>query len=155
MRYCYLGSYIYVLANIRRNLSNKNPSNKKYKIKKMNTKLLLLLSLFTIFSCSNDDNDIQKNQVNIRLENNSDLRFENATYNSVNFGDIEPGERTEYKTFENQYSYGKVDITINGEEFGWVPIDFVGEGLLENGNYTFKYNFNVDEQILTDELIKD
>lgn len=117
----------------------------------MKTKLFLLL--FTILSCSNDDT--QTNQVNIRLANNSELQFENATYNDANFGDIEPDEVTEYKVFENQYSYGKVDITINGEQFGWVPIDFVGEELLENGNYTFDYNFNIDEQILTDELIRD
>lgn len=79
----------------------------------MKTKLFLFLSLFTLLSCSNDDNGTQTNQVNIRLANTSELRFENATYNDVNYGDIEPGEVTAYKIFENQYSYGKVDITIN------------------------------------------
>jgi hypothetical protein len=124
-------------------------------MKIMNTKLLLVILLFPFFSCSSDDNDIGTNQVNIRLSNISEVRFENATYNNVNFGDIEPGETTEYKAFENQYSYGKVDMTINGEQFGWVPTDFVGEKLLENGNYTFEYNFDVNEQNLTDELIRD
>ncbi len=126
-------------------------------MKTMKTKLLVLLSLFIIFSCSDNDDDveIQTNQVNIRLANNSEVKFENVTYNNVNFGDIQPGEKTEYKIFEDQYSYGQVDITINGEKYGWIPVDYVGEELLDDGNYTFEYNFNVEEKELTDELIKD
>ncbi len=123
----------------------------------MKLKLILLtLSMLSVFSCSNNDDLINEtNQVKIRLANISEVRFENVTYNDVNFGSLEPGEKTEYKTFENQYSYGKVDITINDKQFGWIPIDFVGEKLLENGNYTFEYNFDVDGQVLTDKLIRD
>lgn len=122
----------------------------------MNTKFtILLLSIICLFSCSSDDdsNNPQTNEVNIRLSNTSNLKFENATFNNVNFGDIEAGEITKYKTFESSYSYGSVNITIDGQDYGWIPIDFVGESLLETGDYTFQYSF--DDNILTDELIKD
>ena len=122
----------------------------------MNTKFtLILLSIFCLFSCSSDDdsNTNETTEVNIRLSNTSDFKFENATYNNVNFGDIEPGEITEYKTFESSYSYGRVIITIEGQEYAKTPIDFVGESLLEAGNYTFHYSF--ENNNLTDELVKD
>ena len=122
----------------------------------MNTKFtLILLSIFSLFSCSSDDdsNTNETTEVNIRLSNTSDFKFENATYNNVNFGDIEPGEITEYKTFESSYSYGRVIITIEGQEYAKTPIDFVGESLLEAGNYTFHYSF--ENNNLTDELVKD
>ncbi len=123
----------------------------------MKLKLILLtLTIFSLLSCSDDDDSTNEtNQVNIRLANNSEFKFEDATYNGINFGDIEPGEKTEYRLLENQFSYGSIYITINGEEYGWQPIDFVGESLLENGDYTFEYNFDSEEQILTDELIRD
>ena len=117
---------------------------------------LLILTIFSLFSCSdNDDSIIETNEVNIRLANNSEFKFKDATYNGINYRDIEPGEKTEYQLLENQFPYGSVNITINGEEYGWQPIDFVGESLLENGDYTFEYNFDSEEQILTDELIRD
>jgi len=114
----------------------------------------IFLSFILLFSCSNDDDSSadKTNEVNIRLSNSSNVRFENATFNNVNFGDIEPGETSEYKTFESSYAYGSVSITIDDQDYGWTPIDFVGEDLLESGNYTFVYSFDT---ILTDELIKD
>lgn len=83
------------------------------------------------------------------------FKFENTTFNGLNFGDIEPGETSEYKTFESSYSYGNVKITINGQDFEWTPFDYVGASLLKTGNYTFKYSFDIVDNILTDELVKD
>lgn len=114
----------------------------------------LLFSIVCMMSCTKDnDTNTTSSDVNIRLSNKSEIKFENATYNGVNFGDIEPGETTNYKVFDSSYSYGSVSVKINNENYGWVPIDFVGEELLDNGNYTFEYNFN-DEK-LTDKLIRD
>lgn len=69
----------------------------------MKLKLIVLtLTIFSLFSCYDDDQST--NKVNIRLDNNSVLKFENATFNSANFGDIEPGEKTECQSFEKQHS---------------------------------------------------
>ena len=114
--------------------------------------ILYVLAVLLLLSCSKDDGT---NEVNIRLRNASGIKFENATYNEVNFGDIEPGSTTEYRLFQNQYSYGSVSITIEGEEYGWIPIDFVGESLLENGNYTFVYFLDSTNKVLSDNLVKD
>lgn len=119
----------------------------------MKLKLILLtLTIFSLFSCSDDE---ATNEVNIRLANNSEFKFEDATYNGINFGDIVPGKKTEYKLFENQYSYGSVNITIDGEQYKWQPFDFVGESLLEDGDYTFEYSFDNDSKVLTDNLVRD
>ncbi len=117
--------------------------------------LFLFLSTFLLFSCSNDDAKKPTTEVNIRLSNISDVVFENATFNNINFGNINSSEKTEYRTFERSYGYGSVTITINGNDYGWIPIDFVGETLLESGNYTFEYSFDSSTGTLTDELVKD
>lgn len=111
----------------------------------------LVLSTLLILSCSDNEPDV----VNIRLSNTSAVKFENATFNNVNFGDLNSNEKTGYLTFEEAYHYGRVKITINGQNYGWTPIDFVGETPLENGNYTFEYSFNTTTEVLTDRLIKD
>lgn len=116
--------------------------------------LLILFSFFLIFSCSDDDET--KQNVRIRLSNISTVDFKNATFNHVNFGDLNSNEITEYKKFENNvYHYGTVKIEINDQDYGWTPIDFVGENPLEDGDYTFEYNFDTETQTLTDQLIKD
>lgn len=113
---------------------------------------IIFLSIILLFSCSKNN---FTNEVNIRLSNISSIRFVNATFNSVNFGDIDPGEISEYKTFESSYSYGRVNITIDGQDYGWVPIDFVGESLLKEGDYTFQYSFDTVNNLLSDKLIRD
>ena len=121
------------------------------------SKSILLILILVLISCSKNDeveNDLN-NEVQIRLANTSYLKFENATFNSVNFGDIQPGESTKYVTFESSYSYGSVSVVIDGQNYGWVPIDFVGEELLQSGKYTFKYSFDNTHKVLTETLVKD
>ncbi len=113
---------------------------------------IIFLTIIFLFSCSKNN---FTNEVNIRLSNVSTIRFENATFNDINFGDIDPGETSEYKTFESSYSHGRVNITIDGQDYGWVPIDFVGESLLLAGDYTFQYSFDTVNNLLSDKLIRD
>ena len=129
------------------------PMANRVKIIVMKLKILIILSTVLFhYSCSKDD---ETNEVYFRLANVSEVNFENATYNKINFGDIKAGSKTEYKLFKNQYSYGAVSITIDGKDFGWTPIDYVGESLLEDGRYTFAYSFDISDEILTDKLIRD
>lgn len=114
--------------------------------------VIIILTVLFNFSCSKED---ETNEVYFRLSNVSEVDFENTTYNDINYGPLKAGEKTEYILFKNQYSYGAVSILINGKDFGWQPMDYVGESLLEDGYYTFEYSFDVDEQILSDQLIRD
>ncbi len=122
-------------------------------------KVLSVCFMFVmLLSCSKEEKTsplATATEVQIRLSNSSAVTFEDATYNNVNFGDIAPGVKTEYKTFESSYRYGIVRITIAGDAYGWGPIDYVGETLLKPGNYTFDYSFDSVTRTLTDELIKD
>lgn len=117
--------------------------------------IFVFLLTFLLYSCSDDDKIEPSTEVNIRLSNVSSFDFENTTYNRINFGDIKSGEKTEYKMFESAYGYGSVSITINGIDYGWIPIDFVGEDNLESGNYTFEYSFDSSTETLADKLIRD
>lgn len=114
--------------------------------------LLIVLSIFLFASCSENEDS---GDVNIRLSNASEVVFENATFDGVNFGTINPNETSEYRHFEVAYDYGRVQITINGFEYGWTPIDYVGETPLEGGNYTFEFNFDTSTLELTDRFIRD
>jgi hypothetical protein len=53
------------------------------------------------------------------------------------FGDLGPGEISDYISFELAYRYAQVKLFIEDEEYLLQPIDFVGETPLENGNYTY------------------
>lgn len=112
-------------------------------------RIILFVLVLTTFSCTKDT------EVNLRLSNKSSVNFQDATFNNTNFGDLAPGETSEYRTFKKFYGYGSVSITIDGENYGWMPIDYVGEEPVESGNYTFEYRFNTDTKTLTDRLIKD
>ncbi|WP_143144347.1 hypothetical protein [Flaviramulus basaltis] len=81
--------------------------------------------------------------VNIRLSNISDLNFENIIVNPgsserVNYGNIDSGMFSDYKNFEKAYGYGFVELTANGEKYSIVPIDYVGESPLRDGDYTYQ-----------------
>lgn len=120
----------------------------------MKTKLpFFLLCIILLTSCSNDNDTT--NSLNIRLSNTTNVKFKNATFNDVNFGDIDSGKKTKYIKFDKSYSYGSVKITINDKDYGWQPYDFIGEEPLKNGNYTFEYNFDSTTESLTSKLVKD
>ncbi len=112
----------------------------------------ILFIVVAILGCS--DNEVIT-AVNIRLANASDVDFRDMTFNGEDFGDLAPGEKSEYRAFERSYSYGSVSIIIEGERFGWQPNDFVGEELLATGDYTFEYSFDPVTRILTDKLVRD
>ncbi len=112
-----------------------------------------ILFVFLIISC-NKNNEMNK-EVQIRLKNNSNVKFESASFNNTNYGSLNPGEVSQYEAFDEAHDYGLVQIIINGQEYGWIPIDFVGEKPLESGKYTFEYNFDEVNKILTDEFIID
>ncbi|MBK8390286.1 MAG: hypothetical protein IPL23_13835 [Saprospiraceae bacterium] len=108
---------------------------------------LILISIVTFLSCSKDT------KVNIRMKNVSEYRFDSTSYNGVEFGTINPDEVTAYQSFESSYPYGTFCLIIDGQIIKRMPIDFVGEQLLECGDYTFRLNYEQNE--FTHRLVKE
>ena len=103
-------------------------------------KILVLIFAICLFSnCSKDDSN---NDVNIRLSNVSDSDFENIIVNTTtgdtNYGNLKSNQVSEYKNFNKAYRYAYVELNIGGETYTIQPIDYVGETLLTNGNYTYQ-----------------
>ncbi len=109
----------------------------------MKKTIILFISIVALFSCSKDN---ENNEVKIRLSNVSQYDFQNIVVNTttgdVNFEDLGSGQISEYKVFARAYSYAFIELEIDGDTFTLQPIDYVGEALLENGNYTYQIDAN-------------
>lgn len=128
----------------------------------MRKTLILIISIATLISCSNDDEKTP--ELKIRLSNVSPFDFQNIKVNTassdgnVNFGNLKTGIKTDYKVFESAYSYAFIELQIDGKTYTIQPIDYVGETLLEDGNYTYQINANDSQnqyQKLSITLIKE
>jgi major membrane immunogen (membrane-anchored lipoprotein) len=107
--------------------------------------LILFISIVALFSCSKDDEN-KLSGLNIRLSNVSQYDFKNIVVNTttgnVNFENLNSGQKSEYKEFDKAYSYAFVELEIDEGTYTIQPIDYVGETLLDNGNYTYQLDAN-------------
>jgi hypothetical protein len=130
------------LANIEKSYSLNN-------ISKMKRYLILILTVILI-GCSNDD---ENGGINIRLSNTSNYHYENVVVNTstgrVNYGDFNPGEVSDYKSFEMAYRYAFIELSIDGKIYTLQPVDYVGEKPLEAGNYTYEIEANDSQDQFT------
>jgi hypothetical protein len=55
----------------------------------------------------------------------------------LKFARIEPGEATDYVPVGNAYSYGYLDVTVDGARRVIQPIDYVGENYIGEGRFTY------------------
>lgn len=72
----------------------------------------------------------------------------------VVYGDVPPGAATAYREVERAYRYAYVRTVVDGDTLGLVPIDYVGETLLESGLYTYRLDL-FEGRSLTLELVRD
>jgi len=107
---------------------------------------ILLISLATLLSCSNDDDN--EPQVNIRVSNISEFDFENvvvkASTENVNvnmqFELLSSGQMTEYKSFNTANIFPLIELQIDGESYTILPYSTGFDQPLEPGNYTYQIN---------------
>ena len=127
-------------------------------------KIFLVFFIGVLLGCSNDNNREtpiqQTSSIQIRIHNASRYKFENIIVASggstISYEDLLFNRKSTYKTFDIAYSYAFVELQINGKTYTIQPIDYVGETVLENGNYTYKITVNSNQyQELSLELIKD
>lgn len=100
--------------------------------------LFILLVAMAAISCSKEsvDTDIQ-----IRIENRSTYEMENIKVISFgeeyNYGDLAPGQVSDYQVIQRAFSYAYIELTIDGEIYALQPVDYVGETELRGGTYTY------------------
>jgi hypothetical protein len=77
----------------------------------------------------------------IRLRNSSAFVLTAVTFQpgepQLKFARIEPGEATAYVPVSNAYSYGYLDVTVDGARRVIQPIDYVGESYIGDGRFTY------------------
>lgn len=93
----------------------------------------IFLSLLTFSGCFQDNDYLQ-----IRIENISKSPYKSVLLNGVYFGDIAPGEKTQYIGFESAYEKVNVELTINSVNYFIQPRDNVGVKMLSRGKYTYQ-----------------
>jgi Flp pilus assembly protein TadG len=107
--------------------------------------LILIIAITAMISCSKDSSD-NPSGLKIRLSNSSQYNFKdiviNTTTGDVNFGNLNSGEKTEYKEFNKAYRYAFVKLEIDGKTYTIQPIDYVGESTLKDGSYTYQIDVN-------------
>ncbi|GGC63624.1 hypothetical protein GCM10011387_16570 [Pedobacter quisquiliarum] len=107
--------------------------------------LILVITIVAMISCSKDGSD-NPSGLKIRLSNSSQYNFKdiviNTTTGDVNFGNLNSGQKTEYKEFNKAYRYAFVKLEIDGKTYTIQPIDYVGETTLKNGSYTYQIDVN-------------
>ncbi len=110
--------------------------------------LILILSISTLISCSNDDDNLS--ELNIRLSNVSQYDFQNVVVKitagtGMNFENISTQQMTKYKTFETAYGAPFLELEIDGETYTIQRTD-VMKPPLENGNYTYQIDVNDSQE---------
>lgn len=105
-----------------------------------NAIFFLLPVFFFLNGCSPDSPD--NDAIRIRIKNTSAFNYENVYVNTSggenNYGNLQSGQTSEYKEFASAYRYAYIRLEVNGQTAVVQPIDYVGETLLENGNYTYE-----------------
>jgi len=108
---------------------------------------ILILIVASFYNCKNDNDT---SNVNIRLANVSQFKYQNIIVDTstgiVNFDDLNAQQSSEYRTFEKAYSYAFIELQIDGNTYTFQPIDYVGESLLKNGYYTYQIDANESQE---------
>ncbi len=81
------------------------------------------------------------NKTNIRIINASKYDFCNVVVNpsggNMNYGIIETGTSTCYRSYDLAYSYAYISLKIGDDTFTFQPIDYVGEPELGTGKFSY------------------
>ena len=119
------------------------------------------LTLLFLFFSSCGIQDGEPNGVFIRVQNNSDVNFEEVSVQSGNaeqaFGDILSRTSSDYRQFDYAFRYGAVWLNAEGVALSLIPIDYVGETPLRDGYYTYRIGLssaNLQDAVLTFELVE-
>ncbi len=108
--------------------------------------IILLISIATLLSCSNDDNN--EPQVNIKVSNISEFDFENVVVRAstenenvnMEFELLSSGQMTEYKSFNTANIFPLIELQIDGKIYTKIPYSTGFDQPLKPGNYIYQIN---------------
>ena len=132
--------------------------------------ILLTASLFgcSVFNTFQSDDVVQVNEstlvqqterVRIRVHNQSSSNMDDILIRFVSpedeshitltsqdeeYGSLASAEISDYRTVSSTFGYAPIEMLINKVEQRQIPIDFVGESTIPNGNYTYALTYSPD-----------
>ena len=103
--------------------------------------LKALTFVFAVASAACNNPFSSDDATRIRLRNASTFELTAVTFapgtSRVEFARIGPAEVTPYSDVASAYSYGYLDVRVNGERRQLQPIDYVGESPIGSGRFTY------------------
>lgn len=104
---------------------------------------LLLLAATTFTSCSKSDDGEKETNVLIRVQNQTTVPFESVSAAQSEFGVLNPGAVTSYKSLKDVVAYPGALLVINREKTDTIYAGLLYCGtppipMLENGKYTLE-----------------
>jgi hypothetical protein len=106
-------------------------------------KKLLFLSIFllTFFACKKTEFS-PEGPTDVRVKNISTVNFVNVIVNTSGgidtLGNINPGEVSEYKSFDKAFVKAEVSANINGQLFSTGPVDYTGLTYIGQAKITYE-----------------
>ena len=86
----------------------------------------------------------------VRLHNASPHALDNVRVNfgegTVAYGNLAPGQVSDYRLATGAYRYARLEARIGGAPYVLQPIDYVGETRLAPGRYTYRLEARTDER---------
>ncbi len=99
----------------------------------MKTNLSLIVFALCLFFASCQDDELMPEKLRIRVVNNSQYGMNDITLNTRVYGDLSPGETSEYVVFNEPVSAYFLDLSLADENYSFGAI---GEVVLEKEDYT-------------------
>ena len=96
--------------------------------------IYLLVLLCVAGSCA----EPEASSSDIRIHNVSEFDYIDLTVGSQHFDSLPAGAMSEYRDFGPAYRYNYVRVTVDGSLLTLQPIDYVGEDLLGEGEFTYQ-----------------
>ena len=89
-----------------------------------------------------------RSAVMIRIENLSDVDFHDVVVSfpsqTEEYGNISAQTSSDYRRVKKAYRYAYIEATINEKKVIFQPIDYSGETLLPEGNYTYRLRYHTE-----------
>ena len=118
---------------------------------------LATVATATVVACGNPFFGDSKTE--IRLRNASTFDLTNVTFAPgaprLEFARIAPDGTTEYRTVDDAYPYGYLDVLVGGERRVLQPIDYVGESEIGAGRFTYVITIDGATRNPRVDLVKD
>jgi hypothetical protein len=99
--------------------------------------VLALAALVAIFVAADFTPPAAPTSSKVRIRNNTAYLFQQVIINDQPYGNINPGESSEYRHLPVAYRYASVRLIAGKREMQLIPEDYYGEVPLGRGKFTY------------------